>query len=108
MPGGDSATFQYRLNYPASPGYNDDVQYQLNLVAEDLNSSLPLAGTSSLPSDSVMVLIPPILTYVPGSLSPNRVDPLTNQTFTVDILNSGFTPVDLDTATSIFSIQGTR
>ena len=107
LAGGDSINFQYRLNYPTSPGYNDDVQYQLNLVAEDVNSGFTLAGTSSSLSDTVIVLTPPQLTFVPGSLSPNRVDPLTNQTFSVDILNSGYTAVNLDSLTSIFTIQGT-
>ena len=105
LAGGDSLLFQYRINYPASPGVDDAVQYQVLIDYEDGND--PLASfnfTSFPPSDTVAVLTPPSLSFASDGLSPDRVEPNTTNAFNVKISNTGSTPVILDPASTLFRI----
>ena len=106
LAGGANLPVQYRLTYNGSetvPGIIDSVQFQIQFDYEDINSGIDSILTTSPPTDTVVVLIPPILSFALNGLSPDFAEPNSVQSFSVDIVNSGFTAVNLDSNLTIFS-----
>ncbi|MEJ2636984.1 MAG: hypothetical protein P8184_17065, partial [Calditrichia bacterium] len=105
LAGGDSILFQYLLDYPVSPGFDTTIQYQVDVHAVDANSGIVLNAISSLTGD-VRILTPPVISYVPFSLRPSRIDSVRSGiVFELDLSNSGSTSVPLDPATTVLNIS---
>jgi len=105
LPGGDSLLLSYVVNYPASPGFDTTVHYRAVVTGEDINSGFTVVDSSAFTA-AVKIQTPPALSYVPFSLSPDRVDTVTTGVvFRLKIYTSGNSAIDLDSSNTKFSIS---